>query len=544
MATVVSTAGCIRPNEGLEDIDEDMAQLYIGHFLTGYGEDWLLETKALFEDYYKDTKFGNNPKPGVQVIIDNKETEFAEGALKTGMASYKNDVYYLHSIAQPEMFVNSNLFLDITDWVTEDIYDEDGNMAADTGKTATQSIVDTMYDGYAEAFDLGKNGESAYYHLPWRLGFGGIVYDADLFNEKGLFMLDDKGTVGATYEDIEKGECSTGPDGQLGTADDGMPNTWEQFVKLMKTMASSEYNVIPFTWSSSTSYQRRDALNYIAANYEGAADWKLNYTFDGIDSEIGSIDGTDKDSDNQLRGQQGKKAAIKAAYDVVDGNYYSTSVPVNNHLGAESEFVQNAVNGGKPVAMLMEGGWWEIEAKDYFAEAAKVDASYEYGTRNYKLFPIPNFVGTEGVADKAFTERVLVGTGGTTTECVWANSPNKELAKLWIQFTHKRECLSVFTRETSAFRPYTFEPTATEKAQYTKYAKSIYELLEEGAKTVYDLDIAEVKRANPSRFGEGNWDTSLSIGTKVYTDALEAFRTDSSLTVEKVFEGMKNRKIG
>ena len=543
---LMSTAsGCFaKPPEGdsVEQIDTSKAQLNIGHHLTGYGEDWLLETKRLFEDYYKDTKFGD--KVGVQVMIQNEDSAFGEGAIKSSLSTFKNDIYYLHQVSQPELFVKSNLFMDITSWVTENIYDENGNLAADTGKTATQSIVDTMYDDYAAAFNFGTTEAPKYYHLPWRLGVGGIIYDADLFNEKELFLLDDNGTIGGTYADIEAGNCSKGPDGELGTEDDGLPNTWEQFKKLLKTMADSEHNVTPFTWSSATNYQRREMLNYIAANYEGENDWRLNYSFSGTDSEFGEINGNDKASYNKLRGQQGKKAAIQAAYDIINGNYYSNRVINNNHLGAESEFVQSGTQGANPVAMLFEGGWWEIEAKPYFAEAAKVDSSYAYGNRNYKVLPTPNFVGTEGIADKEFSERILTASGATTTEFVWADSPNKDLAKLWVQFTHSRECLSLFTKETSAFRPYDFVPTTEEKAAYTKYTQSIYALIEEGAIVISDLDTATAKKASPGTYNESNWDTSLAIGTKVYTDALQAFRTDSTLTVAKAFQGMKDRIIG
>lgn len=510
--------------------DNTKAHLYIGNLLSGFRDDWLKAQIADFEEYYKDTDFDG--KKGIQVHIDNKNSEFLQSAIYENMKYYENDLYYLDNIPDLERFVTGNVIAETTEWVTEKIYDEDGNIAKDTGKPATQSIIDTMYEGWAQDYEF----DGKYYGLSWRVAYGGIIYDADLFDSEGLYYYAD-GELGATQEDIDAGDCSIGPDGKPGTIDDGMPVTWADFLRLVNEMVAK--NITPFTWAGQTSYQRSNAFNYIYANYEGANDYALNFSLNGTDGTLGEIT---EATGYKLLEQEGRNAALKAFYDISrDTRNYSENAfkSTQSHKQAEYEYVFST-RTNKKIAMLMEGGWWEVEAKEYFNTMGKTNPNLGYGKRNFRLLPVPDFVGVDGVETQTNNERVLYGTGSNSLECVSANSPRKELAKLWLQFVHSREQLSSFTEETSAFRPFNFVATEEEFARYTSYTKSIYTMIDEGAKTVTDHSNSKFYKANNSYFD--TFKNQVKIGNTTYTEPMAAFVTDKNFTVSHAFKSMAGLK--
>ena len=243
-------------------------ELNVGIFNAGFGTAWLEEAAAEFEEYYKEEVFEEG-KQGVKVVIDPKKEEFTPGSLMPTMPYYDNVVYFLDQF-NFNNYYSQGLLADISDIVEEKVYDDNGDFAADTGKAATKSIVDFYYDGYADKVSVDGN----YYAIPYRYSVDGIIYDADLFDLKG-FYFKSNGQLGGKQTDIDSENCSTGPDGKLGTIDDGMPNTWNDFIKLLDYMVAKD--VIPFTWGD-TDYPKWKAFVQIWANYEGANDFELNYT--------------------------------------------------------------------------------------------------------------------------------------------------------------------------------------------------------------------------------------------------------------------------
>ena len=333
---------------GKTSAKEDSTKTYldVGVFDAGLGTTYFDELKKDFEAYYAETSFEEGKK-GVVVRALKKSTEFNPANLIGSMQNYE-PVMYILDHGDYEEFTKKSMFLDVTDVMTEKYLDKDGNIAADTGETATKSIEETMYDGYSDVYK--KNGR--YYAVPYMLSTTGIIYDADLFDEAKLFFKND-GTFGATAADIKAGTASVGPDGKAGTSDDGLPATWDEFLKLLDMIRNKGY--IPFTWAESpTTYQLSRLFNAFWANYEGYDDYMLNYTFNGKDSQFNDID---ENNFIQLLGQEGRKAAIKAFYDITknSGNYSTQAVPGggNTHKGALSEYVQSK-RFGKRIAMTVE----------------------------------------------------------------------------------------------------------------------------------------------------------------------------------------------
>lgn len=267
-------------------------------------------------------------------------------------------------------------------------------------------------------------------------------------------------------------------------------------------------NVTPFAWDATHEYQRSGAYTQIWANYEGYNNFMLNYTFNGKDTNLGEIDETNY---TKLAEQEGRKAAIKAFYDITsnDKNYTRKSVSGNNHLEAQKEYIKSVVNG-EPIAMFLENSYWESEARSTFNQLAQEDESYAYGKHDYRFMPIPNFTGVDGVKEQTNTERVIAGRGADNYICIAANPDNKDvavqtkIAKLFIQFVQQRDQLIKFTANTGCFRSFKYTPTETELETYTKYTQSIARYINEGAKLTSNLPIAKKRRDNVSLFNEEN----------------------------------------
>ncbi len=549
MATVVVTAcltGCGVTAKVVEQVDSSKSTLSVGIFKAGLGTTWLENSAKDFEEYYANTSFEKG-KTGVQVLIQEKTEEFKASNLSATMTSLDNAIYFLEQ-SDYNMFLSKDLLLDITDVINADVYDKDGNLAsqvvvADDGSwtvqaTGEKSIMDTMSAEFVGYHDY--NGK--YMALPFRTHVGGIVYDADLFNENRYYFKAN-GELGATQADIDSGNCGTGPDGKMGTTDDGMPVKYSDFIKLIKAMTSD--NVIPFTWANTT-YQNQYVYNSIWANYQGYDDYLLNWTLDGTTTDGQVVN--EQNFGTVLAEQQGRKAGIQFYHDIMEGTnkYHSPNVFIQAHTEAEYEYIKSVEgkNGAKRIAMFMEGGYWENEARDYFDSMEKTNADWGYGKRNFRLMPIPNFVGVSGITDQTNTAEpeVLLGYNNDSMICLAKKfkADNMELqsnlAKLFLQFVQSREQLSNFTRDTGAcFRTYDFEPTETELASWTKFAQSVYGYMQEGSRIIPDISRSTVRQDVAANSGYA-WSFKYTPpqGVAIVNPAV-AFNKYESLTVDDCY---------
>lgn len=175
--TVASVCAC-----GGEKEDPTKTYLDVGVFDAGLGTKYFDEMKKDFEAYYADEHFEEG-KTGVVLRASKMNTEYNPANLIGSMKNYKQ-VLYLLNTGDYEAFTAKSLFADVTDVMTDKFLDEDGNLAAVTGKEATKNIEDTMLEGYADVFKKSDNGNQKYYAVPFMLSVPGIIYDADLFDEQ------------------------------------------------------------------------------------------------------------------------------------------------------------------------------------------------------------------------------------------------------------------------------------------------------------------------------------------------------------------------
>jgi hypothetical protein len=310
----------------------------------------------------------------------------------------------------------------------------------------------------------------------------------------------------------------------------------------MKQMA--EDDVIPFTWSGGTVYQRWYAFESIWANYQGLNDYELNLSFDGTATDGTVV--TEQNYNSTLIDQEGRKAAIQVFKDIMSNpKYYSSNAMTQAHSAAEFEYI-DSISTGKRIAFFMEGGYWESESRTYFDNAAIVDENLGYGKRDFRLLPIPNFVGTEGITDQTNTseKEVLLGRGSGSLVCIpktnGAANPELQtrLAKLFLQFVNSREQLSKFVANTGAcFKPFSFTATEDELKNYTKFGKSVYLYMENGSTILSDLK--GEARKNVTGTSETRWAFEVTINNVTSYDPATAFHKNPTMTVDEVYSLLK-----
>lgn len=478
-ATVVGCAG----REGGIEVDEGKTQLNVGYFNGGHGREWLDAAVKEFETLYENYEFepGTNKK-GVQVLVDARKEEFKPTNLYTTMTTYENCMYICYQ-ADYELFLQNDLLVDMTTTVNADVYDEDGNLAFVTGKEAKKSILDVMIPEYDKL--VNKNGK--YYAIPDSYQIGGLIYDADLFDEESYYFTAD-GQIGANQADIDAGNCGVGPDGVLGTIDDGMPETYAQFLALMTKLSS---NGIPMTWSGNTTYQSLYVYQQMWANYEGADAYKINYTFNGTLRDGTTV--TVENAATTLANQYGRKAGIQLFKDIGSNKWYSEKAKDQTYDEAQREFVNslNFEDQNKRIALFAEGGYWESEVRGTLDGMANTTGNpdFGYGKRDFRRFPMPNMVGVNGIPDQAVTDdgEVLIANGGGSLAWFTDKGTTKNLdvqlkvAEKFLQFLHCREQLANFTKNTGAcFKAYNFTATEQEMATWTKYTQNVFAYMQQG----------------------------------------------------------------
>lgn len=490
--------------------------LAIGNTDAGLTDVWLKAAAKEFEEMYSDWQ-GENGKVGVYVEITNKRNDYSTASLAQNMPYNGLDLYFMSECTY-SVLINAGVLADLTDVVTTDLYDTEGEIASGTG---VMSIEDKMYQEFKDHYNV--NGH--YYALPFFATPVGITYDADLFNSKKLF-LNAQNQFGATYNDIASGNCSKGPDGKLGTFDDGLPATWEEFKKLLQKMKGS--GIDPFIWDGQNHYQRAYGFMQLMANYEGKNDFDLNLTLNGHSNSLN--EDITKENGYKLIDQGGRRAALQAISDIIKGNYYSADAgkPTVSHTNAQLLYI-GSVNKNKKIAFLLEGSWWENESRDDFVRMGKTKASLGYGQRNFKLLPIPRFVGTPGVTDSINTRHVLAMTTAANSAIVVSkNAKQLDLAKEFVKFLHSRRGLALMSQQSSVLRPFSYSLTKDELGESTKYFQNIYEMWKSD-----DVDVVYT-----DKFGRDvlNYPNYLDPAAWVETDLPWLhFKANKTLSVDSEF---------
>ena len=532
VALLLGLSAC-KPPLAVDDIDPTKTQIYIAIGDNGVGTEFLYDLKAAYEAYNSE----------VEIVPVQKDAELSNGV--DYMRSATEDIIYVNGSNDFSQY--ENYIMDLTDLTNIKAYDESGEYV---GKgNGVKSLADKMkvYENSYKMFNVGTAEEPKFMSLPWFSSVFGLWYDIDLFENEHLYNL--QGYTGidgisGTEDDFY------GPDGQPDTYDDGLPGTWEDMKLLLNEMKGKGFK--PFTFSGMHSWMRNWWLETVILNYEGLNDYALNYSFDGVDSDFGTIDST---NGYQLKQQEGKKAMLLVAEEIAKGGLYSNGSlkTTQTHLMAQSEFLDSTTTD-EPSAFLIDGNWWEYEARDTFERMAKINKKFARGERRFGYFPVPRFIGTEGLKDQENTVQYVRDVSGYLI-LVNKNTKVKDEVEDFLLFAHSETSLRNFTKTTNLFCSYDYDMSNDLKS-LTPLARSVYELIHDdnvemaycGPEVLCVSDgltaqegLLSLRGKNNTFFDNWEWLTTIGegINARNYNDPIRdmAFDENGQITAATWFEG-------
>lgn len=544
-----------------KEVDEEgKTYLYVQVYDGGYGYGWVEEAGRRFSETHSDVVIRVSPK------TEEGYNVYQNFSLET------NDLYFVDGTRNYYDFVDSDYLVDITDIATGAVEGQN------------HSIVDTLNEDLRNYYGVKKDDGTHYYALPWGLGYGGMAYDAELFFNKGLYLTreyDQSGNEGAVdnfvishnenknangeyaslvtengqnYYKTVKGEyLSMGPDGTYGTYDDGMPSTYKEFFALCRYMNDQE-NVKPFVYAQKfISFYMKLLWRALEADYAGYDQTLLNYTFDGVLKNVMSVNDagviTDLPDVTLTPGENSSQntAVFQTkskyyAFDFIkkiftdDGEWLGNDCRdgAASHLDAQESFLLTKRDPQGGGAFLIDGIWWEYEARDTYADLAKqYGDAYKQENRMIRQVPLP----------KANKDIVKQKRSPMSIDHVYQaafilkkdDSSKVELAKEFLKFMMTDESHKAFTVQTGIRRPYAYDLSSEQYNSLSSYQKSLWDMTA-GEKTVaYPVSEAPYFRYR--------FDYITPIGYASFVDGFEYNNMVEQLyqknqSVKQVFDGL------
>lgn len=490
-------------------IEESKSQLYVFNFAGGYGTEWLTDLAQRYEAANENKSFEKG-KTGIQIIPTNSKSQVSSTVIKNG----KEMVYFAEQVDYYGDLKGNNAVADITKAVTgKNPYDAEG-----------VTLESKLYDDQKSYFNI--NG--SYYAYPHYLTSFGFVYDVTLFNERGYFFAQDRVTntsnqqvwlTGQFVNTSNRQVKSAGPDGKTGTTDDGLPATYDEFFTLCDYISMK--GDLPMLWTGQYySGYMTHVVNALASEYEGYAQMRMNFTFNGTATNLGKVVGgqfvedaadTTITSANayELKRQAGKYYGLSFVeklfkQNFITDNHFSSTY---SHLDAQEAFLKNVNSGdasNKAVAMLAEGTWWESEAKPVFNEL-KQNANYQ--EREYGWMPLPKAttakVGTKSVMYDIMYPLCVV-KGGVTD---W----RLDAAIDFVQFANSQTSLEAFNNITGVPKAVQYE--MSDLTKMTKFGQSLYTFTK-NADIVFPYSNSALFVSNQTNFSEingGAWNSKVNV---------------------------------
>lgn len=510
------------------DAKSNSSILNVKIFNGGLGYVWLEEVANEFMETFKDVSFEEGKKGVYISITPDKQFDFLYDNMASGASA--DDVYYT-STSGLHHFLQTDVVLDITSLMTADVYDANGNVKLNTSGDGwaeqEKSLADRInIDYYKDAYNLGTEEQPSYYSIPYEDSISGIIVDWDLFKSKGW----------NDYEGL-----------------DGMPATMDDFYDLLYRIQRAGYSA--FTYSTAVGYYTKSIQRAVQAKVDGIewygdlySDYTGEYDFNG--------DGTITDEEKitpatmaKVAETAGTKAAIDMALEMfskdINGNtYYDPNVVQGTSFGgAQQDFIMSkTANNRKRIAMIIEGDWWENEARATFNSMGSINSDDGYGKREFRFMPIPQ------VTEKDKSEKYTIGafSNGAVTiinKKTVANNPVKQkLAELWLQFQYSAKALKTFTLRTGSSLPLEYEMTNDDLAKLTPFARNTWELRHsDKVEIVYDNPMVKSKEI---LYGMVEYAYYTKINGTEYKDHLfnnvvKTINEGKSITAAEYIQGMR-----
>ena len=490
VALCLSAAGLTGCNKEADPSDT-MSILNIHVYNGGLGRDWLDAVAADFMDTFKDVSFEEG-KTGVYIeVTADKQLESAT-LMATG--ADRNDIFYTadHDLYD---YINLNVPMDITDIVTEPVYDADGNLTlnatGDGWATQTTSLYDRMLPYFQDAYNVAEKYPDAahdgrlFYGVPFEDSISGFVLDYDLYAELVTrYRLE---MTGYKYSGDEV----------------AMPGTWDEFFALLdqiRTSNNQEYSSFIYAMD----YYTSPIQTAILADVEGDAFMEMLNRYEGsYDFGAGEVP-LDSTNMYEILKADGYRKAVEVGVKLFSStqsgvNHYDQQIMQGVSFGgAQQSFVMSkaSTSGKQRILSILEGDWWENEARASFNSMGNLNPADGYGKRNFRMMPIPHFTDEEVSAGKSYKfGGFSSGYPAVVNRLTVEGDPVKEkLVRLWLQFQHSRESLKTFTTHSGSSLAYDYDLTEAELEALTPFARSIVEVHQQD---VAEDGMLEIVRSNP-----------------------------------------------
>ena len=542
-SALLGFSSCAR--EGGQRVDSTKTQINLRYYAGGLGTDWIDAAIKAFEEKYANYSFEEG-KVGVQVMKD-----YVKGAETPDLVKGSTNHVYITENVNYYEFVTKDVMLDLTDLIKD--YAATGPDSKESGKTIEEKISDSRKNFY----NMGTASDQKYFALPYYESSVSLIYNVDLFDKKGWYLIDGKSAEGMTEEQLKDGQTvyslfldsdptatkSAGPDGIKGTSDDGLPATYADFQALLTMI---EWNgAYSFISNGYTDYFTPCATE-IWATASGLDEISLSMSFEGKSNTLLELDANGNvqyDENGNLKflpetdiipsnaymihQQKGKLDAIEFVKMMMNSSYYADSwSPSFSHRMAQKTFINGYENGtvDKEVAMLVDGSWWNCEAKtDY-------QSSEERMTKKFATMPIPKPDASQvGENTVRLSER-------NSMMFINKNTPENALpaAKTFVSFLQSDEAMSLFSVYTDTLRAMDYKISDENLAKMSYYGRNNY--VTSRAETTDWIDwlpTTTVTKLNASMLDTESWGfnngTSTSAPFTYYkdnknTDPVDYFR--------------------
>ena len=552
--SIVLLCGC----GGNANVPTDKTVIEVMNSAGGVGSAWLEEAAKRFEEKVKDVSYEDG-KTGVYVKISSA---MSPSVAALGTSAY--NMYFRENFDSLTSLIQKGDFLDITDIVTE--------TETETRDGKAISIKDKIPE-YKYKSLQGSDGK--FYALPHYTYYPGLSYDIEVFDQYNLYFAADGETNSEYYDgkyapenkykfvtsSTAKRTC--GPDGIVGTDDDGLPSSLEQFIVLCDRMKNS--GIEPIALSGAYINYSNYLMSGLWTALSGYDEIRTCFTFDG-EAEV--VDGmTDEDlfcGIDYIKKPNLKKVKVTektgwltwdmsaryysaALLEVIEkeGFFHTSSYNSNvTHTDIQNIFITGN-DASKPVGMLIDGSYWYNESLDA-GNFDKFHRLYDK-TRALKGLPVEKQIGWMALPtslDVMTTE----GNGepvpivDTASAYAFINANIEKMGKTGLVNACKdflRHCytdveLSAFTARTGCHRGLDYDVTESDYNNMNTYYKQLWNTRNKDKGVVYCDADNPTFLAGRGTFRFTLWHPALhpKVGTTQYNNYLGAIRKSNSTALE------------
>ncbi len=479
----ISFAGC----GPVGDDNSGKTKIHINMYAGGHGETYIDTLIANF--------MADHPDYNEKYVITHKaEKHTPSGILDDLQAGYGETQMYITAFNNFVHFIYQDLLEDLSDVMLMKPDGEDGD-------TVKDKMVD--YTGWQKLYS--KYGQGIY-TVPYADSIMGFVYDHEMFENNNWYTFATEAADGAaltaqgiTYQ-VKNGKLifksstdkvnytdgdkilTKGKDGIYGTYDDGQPTNeteWDTMIRKISTSTKA------FISGGSVGSYSQLIISSLFAQIGGVDEWNTYFNYDSKGQKVKLSDGSEEVITLENGYKVQKMDSLYKAYEWL-AKYFDTRKEdslvsihpaltdgVKLHTDAQNLFLlgyQNVATNPRS-AMLLDGAWWEYEARSMFTTLGGLDSNRGYGKREYRFMLLPDITGQKN-------EKSVMSCCETGAIFIPKDSdPDRlKVTKEFLAYMLSDEAMNFFLTETGSIMPYKYNLTSADYAKMTPFTRNMIEL--------------------------------------------------------------------